>query len=106
MESTEPKHWAARRPDAPRLLEILTPMPAEWTGWQIRGNYLVTPTGEKLHRRRVEGMAFREGLELRRAGYASRRAAEAGKSGRQYGPRVKVVIIELSEYRINGLAAG
>lgn len=106
MEPDNPKHWAARRPDAPRVVEILTPMPPEWLGWQIRGNYLVTPTGEKIHKRRVEGMAFREGLELRRAGYASRRAAEAGKSGRQYGPRVKVVIIDLQDYRLNGVAAG
>lgn len=106
MESTEPKHWAARRPDAPRIIEILTALPPEWHGWQIRGNYLVTPTGEKIHQRRVAGMAFREALELRRAGYASRRAAEAGKRGRQYGPRIKVVVVDLQDYRENGLAAG
>lgn len=101
-----PKQWKPRRPKAPKILQILTAMPPEWSGWQIRGNYLVTPTGEKIHKRRVEGMAFREHLELRRAGFASRRAAEAGKSGRQYGPRVKVVIVDLQDYRANGLAAG
>lgn len=95
-----------RRPDSPRLVPILTCMPPEWTGWKIQGNYLVTPTGEKIHQRRIEGMAFREMLELRRAGYASRRAAEAGKSGRQYGQRVKVVIVDLGEYLVDGLAVG
>ena len=95
-----------RRPDAPRIVAIPSPLPSEWDGWTIKGNYLVTPTGEKIHRRRVEGMAFREHLELRRAGYASRRAAEAAKRGRQYGAKVKVVIVDLHEYLANGLAAG
>ena len=101
----EEKRWKPRRPEAPAIIEIPSPLPPEWSGWRFSGRYLITPTGEKIHQRRVEGFAFREYLELRRAGYASRRAAEAAKrsSGRQL---VKVVIVALDDYRANGLAAG
>jgi hypothetical protein len=95
-----------RRPEAPRLLTIAGPLPPEWAGWQLNGNYLTTPDGQKLHKRRVIGLAWREAMELRKAGYASRRAAERGTKSRQYGPRIKVIIISLDDYRVGGLAAG
>ena len=71
----------------------------EWRGWKLRGNYLISPCGDRMTPGRVAGLAWRDSLELRRAGFASRRKAEAGKRGQQYGPKIKVVIIELAEYR-------
>jgi hypothetical protein len=77
----------------------------EWEGWRIRGRFLISPDGDRLTIGRIKGLAWRDHFELRREGYASRRAAEAGKRGRQYGPTVKVVIIDLQDYRVGGLAA-
>lgn len=94
------------RENAPRIVEVQTAMPSEWAGWQIRGNYLVAPDGVRLHRRRVHGLAWRYEQELARAGYASQQKADAGKRGRQYGPKVKIVIVDLADYREHGLAAG
>jgi len=100
------KTWTPRRPDAPRVIEIQSPLPPEWCGWQLRGNYLVAPDGTRIHRRRVTGLAWRYEMELRRAGYASQEKADKGKRGAQYGPKVKVLVIDLADYRENGLAAG
>lgn len=77
----------------------------EWRGWKLRGNYLISPCGDRMTPGRVAGLAWRDSLELRRAGFASRRKAEAGKRGQQYGPKIKVVIIELAEYRLRGVSA-
>ena len=78
----------------------------EWYGWRLRGRHLVSPTGQRITRERLDGLLFRDDLELRRAGFVSRRKAEAGKNGQQYGPRVKVVIIEMAEFRARGMLAG
>ena len=78
----------------------------EWYGWRLRGRHLVSEDGQRMTRERLRGLMWRDALELRRAGFASRRAAEAGKAGHQYGPRVRVVIVDLQDYRANGLAAG
>lgn len=94
------------REDAPRIVTIQSPMPDEWRGWRIDGNYLIGPDGVRLHRRRVHGLAWRYEQELVRAGYASQRKADTGKRGKQYGPKIKVVVIDLGEYRAHGLAVG
>lgn len=73
-----------------------------WHGWRIRGNYLVSPDGQRMTRERLDGLLFRDELELRRAGYASRRKAETGSGAKQYKQLVKVVVVDLSEYRRNG----
>jgi len=78
----------------------------DWAGWKIRGRYLVSPDGDRLTVGRVKGLAWRDHFELRRAGYASRRAAEAGKRSPGRQSLVKVVIVDLADYRANGLAAG
>lgn len=72
-----------------------------WSGWKLRGRYLVSPSGDRLSPQRVEGLAWRDAMELRRAGYASRRKAERAKQG----PTVRVVVVDLHEYRERGVAA-
>lgn len=74
----------------------------DWYGWRLRGRHLVSPDGERLSQERLAGLLWRDQLELRRAGFASRRRAEAGKSDRQ---RVKVVVVEIGELRKNGRLA-
>lgn len=66
---------------------------------------LVAPDGAKINARRLAGLMWREQMELQRAGYHTRRQAEAGKvaSGRQR--MVKVVIVDLADYRAHGSAA-
>jgi len=76
----------------------------EWYGWRLRGRHLVSDDGQRMTPQRLAGLLWRDKMELRRAGFASRRAAEAAKaaSGRQL---VKVVVIELAAFRQGGVAA-
>lgn len=78
----------------------------EWTGWRLRGRHLVSEDGQRMTVERLRGLLWRDTMELRLAGYASRRDAENAKRAASCGPRIKVVIVELSEYRIQGRAAG
>lgn len=71
----------------------------KWTGWRFTedGRYLVTPDGRHLTEARVLGMAWRDELELRRAGFASRRKAEMARSHQQ---SVKVVVVDLADWHL------
>lgn len=77
----------------------------EWIGWRLRGRYLISPGGQRISPERLRGLLFRDQLELRKAGFASRLKADRGTRARQSMPKIKVVIIDLGEYRVNGLAA-
>ncbi|MBD9368364.1 DUF3653 domain-containing protein [Xanthomonas sp. XNM01] len=72
-----------------------------FAGWRFTesGRYLVSPAGEQMTAERLSGLLWRDQMELRRAGFASRRKAEAGTRGRQYGAKVKVVVVELDDWR-------
>jgi hypothetical protein len=72
-----------------------------WQGWKLRGRHLVSPAGDRLSPERLAGLAWRDAMELRRAGFASRRKAEQTKAG----PLVRVVVINLQDYRERGLCA-
>lgn len=76
-----------------------------WYGWRLKGRHLFAPDGSAITPERLRGLIWRDELELRRAGYASRRKAEKGNRGRQYGPRVKVVVIELTDVAVDGEGA-
>ncbi len=77
-----------------------------WSGWRLKGRHLLAPDGTAITPERLQGIVWRDEMELRRAGYASRKRAEAGRRSPQYGPGVKVVIFELAELRVDGDAAG
>jgi hypothetical protein len=66
-----------------------------WEGWRIRGRDLVAPHGQRIPARRLEGLLWREEMELRRAGFASRKKAESERRNSQL---VKVVVVPLSDY--------
>lgn len=73
----------------------------EWIGWKVRGRYLIAPDGQRI--------LWREEQELRRAGFASRDAADRGRvspHSSRARQLVKVVIVDLAEVRVNGRAAG
>lgn len=76
----------------------------EWYGWRLRGRHLVSEDGQRMTLERMRGLMWRDKMELRRAGFASRRAAEEARraAGRQL---VKVVVVELAEFRLRGVAA-
>jgi hypothetical protein len=76
-----------------------------WNGWRWRAGQLVAPDGQRITQRRLEGLMWRDAMELRRAGYASRKLAERGNTSKQYGPRVKVLIVELVDVRVDGHTA-
>ena len=77
----------------------------EWYGWRLRGRHLVSADGQRMTLERLRGLMWRDAMELRLAGYVSRRKAEEAKRAAQYGPKVKVLVIELSAYRHRGVAA-
>ncbi|MFC5578056.1 DUF3653 domain-containing protein [Lysobacter niabensis] len=77
----------------------------EWLGWRLRGRHLVSEDGQRMTVERLRGLLWRDEMELRLAGYANRRAAEKAKRANQYGPRVRVVIVDINDYRLNGVAA-
>lgn len=79
--------------------------PDEWFGWRLRGRHLVSPDGERITRERLSGLLWRDQQELRRAGFASRRKAEANRARAAAGVQVRVVIIEIAELRQNGRLA-
>ncbi|MEL1264405.1 DUF3653 domain-containing protein [Pseudoxanthomonas putridarboris] len=67
-------------------------------GFYVAGNYLVSPDGQRMTPERLRGLLWRDELELRRAGYASRRRAENGTQARQYQAKVKVIIVDLADW--------
>lgn len=79
--------------------------PGPWHRWRLRGRHLVSPDGERITRERINGLLWRDQQELRLAGFASRRKAEANRPRAASGVRVRVVVIENAELRQNGLLA-
>lgn len=77
----------------------------EWYGWRLRGRHLVSPDGERITRERLSGLLWRDSMELRLAGFASRRAAEEARRRSAAGPRIKVVIMDLNQVRVLGRGA-
>lgn len=77
----------------------------EWYGWRLRGRHLVSDDGQRMTLERLRGLMWRDKMELRLKGFASRRAAEEAKRAASSGPLVKVLVIPLSEYRHRGVAA-
>lgn len=78
-----------------------------FTGWRVAGNYLISPDGQHITPERLRGLLLRDDLELRRAGYESRRRAEAGRRAARYGAKVKVIVVDMTEIRDRwGRAAG
>lgn len=76
----------------------------EWYGWRLRGRHLVSDDGQRMTVERLRGLMWRDKMELRLKGFASRRAAEQSrKSANQ--PKVKVIVMDLADYRHRGLAA-
>ena len=74
-----------------------------WYGWRIAGRWLVTPDRQRISPERLRGLLWRDEMELRLAGYASRRQAEEARAKRQ---RVRVVVVPLSELLVGGRRAG
>lgn len=72
-----------------------------WQGWRVRGRDLVAPDGQRVSTQRLEGLLWRDAMELRLAGYTSRKKAEGERRKAQ---PVKVVVVQLGEY-LEGRAA-
>lgn len=97
MKTTEP---------AQDVTQVI-PNHSDWTGfrWTEAGKYLVGPDGDQLTAQRIKGLMWRDHMELRLAGHASRKSAEKNRANRQ---KVKVVVVDLGDYRDKhfGRAAG
>lgn len=80
------------------LVEVPVPSPASWPGWSFTpcGRFLRAPDGQHMTEQRLAGLMWRDEMELRRAGYASRRRAEKAV---RHGATVKVVIVDLADWQ-------
>lgn len=69
-----------------------------WERWRFtaEGRYLVAPGGQHITQKRLEGLLWRDEMELRRAGYRSRRKAEKAV---RHGAWVKVVVVNLADWQ-------
>ncbi|WP_407351559.1 DUF3653 domain-containing protein [Luteimonas sp. R10] len=70
-----------------------------WKGWRLAGRDLVSPTGVRMSPQRLEGLAWRLELEQRRE---ARKMAARIREGKK---RVRVVVVDLDDYRHQGIAA-
>lgn len=76
----------------------------EWYGWRLRGRHLVSDD-QRMTIERLLGLMWRDKMELRLKGYASRRAAEEAQRAASRKQLVKVVVVQLAEVRHRGVAA-
>ncbi|MDI9239853.1 hypothetical protein QLQ15_13155 [Lysobacter sp. LF1] len=76
----------------------------DWYGWRLRGRHLVSEDGQRMTIERLRGLMWRDKMELRLKGFASRRAAEEARHAANR-PKVKVLVVDLGEYRHRGMAA-
>lgn len=74
-----------------------------WFGWRVRGRDLVGPGGERVSPERLRGLLWREAAADQVNAARSRREAARAVRDRQ---AVKVVVIELADFRVDGVAAG
>lgn len=77
----------------------------EWSGWRLRGRHLVSEDGQRMTIERLRGLMWRDKMELRLKGFASRRAAEEAKRAASRQQLVKVVVVDLGTYIHRGIAA-
>lgn len=75
-----------------------TQTPPQWGRWRFTGGgrYLVAPDGQHITQERLEGLLWRDSMELRLAGFASRRRAEKAV---RHGAKVKVVVVDLADWQ-------
>lgn len=95
-----------RTPAPIREVPVPCGWPEAWSGWRFAGRELIAPDGQRIGQRRLLGLLWREQMELLRAGYNTRRQAEAGKRAAARAQLVKVVVVQLADVRVGGSAAG
>lgn len=99
--STPPTHEEALQFMSDAQVHQWIDLAGQWQGWKLRGRELVAPDGQRMSAQRLRGLLWRDEMELRRAGYASRRQAEKAKQS----PKVRVVVVDLQQYLEHGLSA-
>lgn len=80
------------------VVEVPVPAGNSWPGWTFTagGRFLRSPDGQHITQERLEGLLWRDAMELRRAGLQSRRkAAQAVRRG----STVKVLVVDLADWQ-------
>jgi hypothetical protein len=77
----------------------------EWYGWRLRGRHLVSQDGQRLTVERLRGLMWRDAMELAGRLRVQAQGRRSAARARQYGPKVKVLVIDLADYREHGVAA-
>lgn len=92
-------------PPPDRGLDMNVDFEGDWYGWRLRGRHLVSDDGQRMTLERLRGLMWRDQMELRLAGYASRRRAEEARKAYNRNQLVKVLVVSLADYRHRGVAA-
>lgn len=80
-----------------RLVHGQQELTGPWAGWRLAGRDLATPDGQRISPERLRGLIFRQSLEERRDRTRARKVPK-----RQL---VRVVVVDLEAYRLNGADA-
>lgn len=82
--------------NGPEIVAIATNVPDAWAGWYFSdsGRHLISPERHRITPERLQGILWRDSMELRRAGLRSRREAEK----QVLRGRVKVVVVDLADW--------
>lgn len=70
----------------------------EWAGWRLAGRYLVAPDKTRITPERIRGLLWRQEAEARRDAARARSATGSQQL-------VRVVVVQLADYRANGVGA-
>ena len=91
-------HCHAEHPEGhyERVVHNKMDLHGPWTGWRMAGRDLVALDGARISPERLRGLMWRDQMELRHAGFASRRRAEKPV---RHGAKVKVVIVDLADWQ-------
>ncbi|WP_342315405.1 DUF3653 domain-containing protein [Lysobacter sp. FW306-1B-D06B] len=65
-----------------------------WQGWRLAGRDLVSPDGQRISPERLRGLIFRQSMDERRERARARRQPK--------NQLVRVVLVDLAQYRLNG----
>lgn len=77
-----------------RVVDGHTDLTADWLGWKQRGEWLVSPQGDRINHERMKGILWRLQAEER---LAIARARNAQEKAVRHQP-VKVVVVDLADW--------
>jgi len=92
-----PPCWFEAAADYQRRVLNQVELTGPWLGGRLAGRDLVSPDGQRISPERLRGLIFRQSIDGRRDRARARRQPKQ--------QLVRVVVVDLAQYRANGGAA-